>query len=232
VTDEPPLNLEHGFTVSVYFPPESDPAWVSDFLSRVAEDAHNMPHDSVDAFVVGHARDVLGIDDDSELTRGEALDLVDDLGQQAYRAEDRLAFIAEMCALADRNGEQVTTERVRSWLAYQGCGGAIVLPDDIQQQLGEALGHAMDAMKASAGPVFCHHPDARRTVHETHQAGWGRCAVVRLECPTCQAWAEQLNDEPILTPTLLNTARCTDACTEQHTYRPGCQIAPDWRKRP
>lgn len=23
-----------------------------------------------------------------------------------------------------------------------------------------------------------------------------------------------------------------DTCPEQHTYRPGCQIAPDWRKRP
>jgi hypothetical protein len=71
MTDKPPLNTTDGFTVSVYFPPGSDPAWVSDFLSRVAEDAYRMPHDTDDAFVVGHAGDVLGIDHDTELTRGE-----------------------------------------------------------------------------------------------------------------------------------------------------------------
>lgn len=62
---EPPLNLDRGFTVSVYFPPGSDPYWVSDFLSRVAEDAYSMPSDTLDAFVVGHAGDILGIDTDS-----------------------------------------------------------------------------------------------------------------------------------------------------------------------
>jgi hypothetical protein len=62
VTTEPPLNLENGFTVSAYFPPGSDPHWVSDFLNRVADDAHSMPSDTLDAFVVGHAADVLGVD--------------------------------------------------------------------------------------------------------------------------------------------------------------------------
>lgn len=65
-----------------------------------------------------------------DLTRDELQDLVDDLGQQAYRAEDVLAFIAEMCDAADADGSPVTTARVRSWLGYTGCGGAIVLPEE------------------------------------------------------------------------------------------------------
>ena len=66
-----------------------------------------------------------------ELTREELQDLVDDLGRQAYRAEDVLAFVREMCDAADRDGSPVTTERVRGWLAYTGCGGALVLPEGV-----------------------------------------------------------------------------------------------------
>lgn len=61
---EPPLNLDDGFTVSAYFPPGSDPHWVSGFLDRVAADAYSMPSDTLDAFVVGHAGDILGIDEE------------------------------------------------------------------------------------------------------------------------------------------------------------------------
>lgn len=66
---------------------------------------------------------------DPELTRDELEGLVDDLGRQAYRAEDVLAFIGEMCDAADADGGLVTTARVRSWLGYTGCGGALVLSD-------------------------------------------------------------------------------------------------------
>lgn len=68
--------------------------------------------------------------DGDELTREELQDLVDELSTQAYRAEDVLAFIGEMCDAADADGSEVTTARVRSWLAYTGCGGAIVLPEE------------------------------------------------------------------------------------------------------
>lgn len=75
MTDEPPLNTTDGYTISVYFPPGSDPEGVSDFLSRVAADAEQLPHDTDDAFVVGHAGDVLGIDRDC----GGVLRLPDDV---------------------------------------------------------------------------------------------------------------------------------------------------------
>lgn len=151
MTDEPPLNLANGFTVSAYFPPGCDPEWVSAFLGRVAEDAHGMPSDTLDAFVVGHAGDVLGIDgvaDEQELTHAEALELVDDLGLQTYRAEDRLAFVREMCDAADRSGEQVTTEQVRAWTQYEGCGGVLRLPDEVLPMLREFA--ATDGVAAPA----------------------------------------------------------------------------------
>lgn len=92
---EPPLNLEHGFTVSVYFPPGSDPTWVSDFLSRVAEDAYSMPSDTLDAFVVGHACDMLGIDEE----RAEA-DRYADMVNAPLRPET-IAAIAERIKSGD-----------------------------------------------------------------------------------------------------------------------------------
>lgn len=74
-----------------------------------------------------------------DLTREELQGLVDDLGQQAYRAEDVLAFVREMCDAADADGSPMTTARVRSWLGYTGCGGAIVLPEAVQGQVRSAL---------------------------------------------------------------------------------------------
>lgn len=65
-----------------------------------------------------------------ELTREDALELVDDLGQQAYRAENRLAFVREMCDAADRDGKAITTEQVRAWTQYTGCGGILKLPEE------------------------------------------------------------------------------------------------------
>lgn len=74
-----------------------------------------------------------------DLTREELQGLVDELGTQAYRAEDVLAFIAEMCDAADADGSEVTTARVRSWLGYTGCGGVIVLPEEAQASFRERL---------------------------------------------------------------------------------------------
>jgi hypothetical protein len=162
-----------------------------------------------------------------ELTTEDAVEAMQDMAQELYTAEDRLAFIAEMCDQADRDGTEVTTERVRTWLAYNGCGGAIVLPDDVQASLAESLGFAMDAMKPTAEPVFCHHPNRRIQWRRA-----GRLSIATATCPDCPARAEQADAEPALAPWLLNAGRCSDACSEQHTYRPGCQIAPDWGRKP
>lgn len=67
-----------------------------------------------------------GADDaEADLTREELQALVDEQGLDLYRAQDVLAFISEMCDAADRDGTAVTTERVRGWLDYTGCGGVL-----------------------------------------------------------------------------------------------------------
>lgn len=76
--------------------------------------------------------------EDTELTAQEARDLAEDLGLQLYRARDALAFVAEMCDLADEHrgvrGEPatVTTARVRDWLRGAQCAreaGLVLHPD-------------------------------------------------------------------------------------------------------
>lgn len=73
--------------------------------------------------------------DDTELTAEEARDLVDDLGLRLYRAEDALAYVAECCNIADREGVPVTTARVREWLKGPQCArqaGLVLTPDGEQ----------------------------------------------------------------------------------------------------
>ena len=60
--------------------------------------------------------------DDTELTADEARTLVDDLGLQLYRAQDALDFVAECCAIADREHRAITTADVREWLKGAQCG--------------------------------------------------------------------------------------------------------------
>ncbi|NUP15464.1 MAG: hypothetical protein HOZ81_05040 [Streptomyces sp.] len=59
---------------------------------------------------------------DPELTAEEARDLADDLGTQLYRAQDALAFVAECCTIAERDGRTITTADVREWLKGARCG--------------------------------------------------------------------------------------------------------------
>lgn len=73
------------------------------------------------------------------LTHTDALELVEELGQQAYQAQDRLAFITEMCASAEQDGSEITAVRLRSWLAYTGCGGVITLAETEERPLGSAI---------------------------------------------------------------------------------------------
>lgn len=119
-----------------------------------------------------------------ELTAEDAVEAMQDMATDLYTAEDRLAFIAEMCDTADRAGEQITTERVRSWLAYQGCGGAIVLPDDVQEQLAAklTLPQAMELHRATG-----------RIIDQAQRERWtaaGRCGTCgfdgdRTGCHDC-----------------------------------------------
>lgn len=74
--------------------------------------------------------------EDAELTADEARALVDELGLDLYRAEDALAYVAEMCDIADehrgKRGEPatVTTTRVREWLRGAQCARqtGLILP--------------------------------------------------------------------------------------------------------
>lgn len=161
-----------------------------------------------------------------ELTTEDAVEAMQDMATDLYRAQDRLAFVREMCDLADREQRQVTTEQVRAWTQYTGCANATV----DGAELARSLGFALAAMLPGAEPVFCHHENAQGSVHETHQAGWGRKTVRTVSCPDCKARAESTEGEPVLAPYLLNAECCTQACAERHTNGPGCLMAPDWSK--
>jgi hypothetical protein len=73
-----------------------------------------------------------------ELTAEEARSLADKLGRELYQAQDALAYVAEMCDIADehrgKRGEPttVTTDRVREWLKGAQCArqAGLVLPSD------------------------------------------------------------------------------------------------------
>jgi len=54
-----------------------------------------------------------------------------------------------MCDSADRDGSEVTTERVRTWLAYTGCGGVLVLPEEVVASLATMSGDSPDKAVAS-----------------------------------------------------------------------------------
>lgn len=83
-----------------------------------------------------------------ELTREDAVEAMEDMAGDLYRAEDRLAFVREMCDAADLSGEQVTTQQVRAWATYEGCGGAIVLPEETLAELVlRDPGYAVDLRK-------------------------------------------------------------------------------------
>jgi len=108
-------------------------------------------------------------EDGPDLTRAELQDLVEDLGQDAYRAQDLLAYIGEMCDAADRDGSLVTTERVRTWLRYTGCGGMLVLPE---------AGAPADGADAAPGSDVL----ARiRQAWVDAEDGWDRLAAVGMD---------------------------------------------------
>ncbi|WP_234365398.1 hypothetical protein [Streptomyces sp. RTd22] len=52
---------------------------------------------------------------------------VERLGFDLYRAQDALAFVREMCDIADRNSDTITTRDVRNWLAGPKCGRQLLV---------------------------------------------------------------------------------------------------------
>lgn len=95
----------------------------------------------------GHPTSETG--DDSALTRGELQDLVDSMGIDLYQASDKLDFIREMCDLNDAGGTPITTADVRNWLGYTGCGGVLVLPDEVVARLAAMSGTTPDKAATS-----------------------------------------------------------------------------------
>jgi hypothetical protein len=53
---------------------------------------------------------------DVALTPDESWEEAERLGTELYEAKDALAFVGEMCDIADRTGRQPTTADVRSWI--------------------------------------------------------------------------------------------------------------------
>lgn len=237
MTDEPPLNLEHGFTVCAYFPPGSDPAWVSAFLGRVADDAYSMPSDTLDAFVVGSIGDVLGIDGDEEPDRYAAMVDAPLRPETVAAINERLksgtAPVRKVRARVRDMGREpavlaIPEDQLEPLLALADDGVAAPATQasvPTARELGESFTFAMDALMPRAEPVFCHHE--HRTVRWRTSGGVTTCTAT---CSACPARAQSTEGEPVLAPFLLNASRCTEACTERHTVRPGCLLAPDFSK--
>ena len=86
---------------------------------------------------------------DDELTREEAVALADDLGNQLYRAEDRLAFVREM--LAGRT-EPVAPATVLAWLDHQHCSRV----ESEQQQIKRLTARVAELEQDQAAAVTSH----------------------------------------------------------------------------
>lgn len=84
---------------------------------------------------------------DDGLTPEEAREEVERLARELYLAQDGLAFVREMCDVADREGIEVTTAAVRGWLTGPKCARVLATeqargqdPDDgLREQYAEAI---------------------------------------------------------------------------------------------
>ena len=80
-----------------------------------------------------------------ELTAEEARDLAVELATDLYRAQDALAFVAECCAIADRNQQAITTGDVRTWLKGAQCGRQLAADQpDLYDKITQAATEATD----------------------------------------------------------------------------------------
>lgn len=107
-----------------------------------------------------------------ELTRDEAIALADELGQQLYRAQDRVAFVREM--LAGR-AEPVDPTIVIAWLDHQHCHRA----ESEQQQIAR-----LTAERDQLAAELRQHETCRTCGHERHEHAHD--AVIRADyCGRC-----------------------------------------------
>lgn len=90
----------------------------------------------------------------------------------------------------------------------------------------QSLSVTVSDLQPGAEPVVCLHEHAQQTIKTTATAYEQIQVVNTIYCPVCKNYAEQLEGQPFLAPVVLNARRCTQACTEQHTYRTGCLLAP------
>ncbi|MFJ1995287.1 hypothetical protein [Streptomyces asiaticus] len=80
----------------------------------------------------GRTDDRLDQTPDADLTADEARALAERLGYDLFRAQDALAFVREMCDIADRHHAAITTADVRTWLKgpqYERQWAAEAQPD-------------------------------------------------------------------------------------------------------
>jgi len=113
-----------------------------------------------------------------ELTRDEAIALADDLGQQLYRAEDRIAFVREM--LTGRT-EPVDPAPVLAWLDHQHCARAESEQEQItrltaeRDQYAELLTEASDALRAVGKAAIVVEPTLSKPYPDApHTSPWER----------------------------------------------------------
>lgn len=127
--------------------------------------------------------------DAPDLTREELQDLVDVQGLDLYRAQGLLAFIGEMCDAADRDGTAVTTERVRGWLGYTGCGGVITLPEGAAAALQERIAEKRQR------PVAGSNAPANEPAGPVASSTWTVTTTVTAPTPgDAEHWAGTLRD--------------------------------------
>jgi hypothetical protein len=187
-------------------------------------------------------------EDDGELSREDAIEAMQEMAQDLYTAQDRLAFIAEMCAKADETGAPITTEQVRSWLRYTGCGGVLRLPDEVMPLLrefaaGEGGQRCSDCGKP-VDPLFMvlhlraqhpapgDEPEAARWITNHCYEGGGQACTASLAGEVCGETEEQhalVSDDGVAAPAT-QASECPTACD------PDCVAAcheghqPRWKR--
>ncbi|MET7933461.1 hypothetical protein [Streptomyces sp. NPDC005322] len=117
-----------------------------------------------------------------ELTADEARALVDELGRDLYRAQDALAFVREMCVIADRHHAAITTADVRTWLKGPRCGRQLLA--EAQQDTGlDSRTDSPDSTVDTGTDSPATSTDTVRTTADTQICETGDTRTCTLACP-------------------------------------------------
>ena len=119
-----------------------------------------------------------------ELTRDEATALADDLGNQLYRAEDRIAFVREM--LASRT-EPVEPTKVLAWLDHQHCARV----ESEQQQITRLTARIaeLEAELAAERDAALHAPQLRHCLYPACLREFDAMATMSGRPPERESWS-------------------------------------------